>query len=250
MSSVNGVKVDVPTADGVADAYLASPADGAAYPGVLMFMDAIGIRPQLEGMARRIASHGYTVLLPNLFYRHGHAPLIELPEFIDMSKASIFSEIGPMMAALTPDLAMRDVGSYLDWLSASPLTSGDRVGVTGYCMGGRTALLTAEHFPDRVAAAAAFHAGRLATDQPDSPHLLADRITAELYFGHADQDPSLPPEQIERLNEALTAAGVTYRAEVYPGAGHGYTQADTSRYDEAGDARHWEEMLALFDRAL
>ncbi|WP_067688969.1 dienelactone hydrolase family protein [Nocardia jejuensis] len=250
MSSVNGVAVEVPTADGVADAYLASPDDGLGYPGVLMLMDGIGLRPQLESMARRIASHGYTVLLPNLFYRSGRAPLVPLPEFIDMSTTTIFSEIGQLIRSFTAEQAVRDAGYYLDWLAASPLTIGDRVGVTGYCMGGRNALLIAAHYPDRIAAAAGFHSGQLAPDAPDSPHLLAGKITAELYFGHADEDPSLPPEQIERLNTALTEAGVTFRADVYPGAGHGYTQADTSRYHPEGDARHWQELLALFDRNL
>lgn len=250
MSPVNGVTVEVPTADGVADAYLAVPADGLPHPGVLMLMDAIGIRPQLESVARRIASHGYTVLLPNLFYRHGRAPLVELPEFIDMSTTTIFADLMPLVRSLTPELAVRDAGYYLDWLSASTLTSGEKVGVTGYCMGGRNALLVAAHHPDRIAAAAGFHAGQLAPDRPDSPHLLADQVTAELYFGHADEDPSLPPEQIERLNEALTKAGVAFRAEVYPGASHGYTQADTSRYHAEADARHWRELLALFERTL
>jgi carboxymethylenebutenolidase len=117
-------------------------------------------------------------------------------------------------------------------------------------MGARLSLRAAGAFPERVAAAAGFHGGGLATDAPDSPHLMADRITAELYFGHADHDHSLPPEQIERLDAALTQAGVRFRAEVYEGARHGYTQADTSSYNPDAAERHWRELLALFERAL
>jgi carboxymethylenebutenolidase len=117
-------------------------------------------------------------------------------------------------------------------------------------MGAGLALRTAGTYPERVAAVAGFHGGRLATDSPDSPHLLADRITAEVYFGHADQDPSLPPEQINRLDEALTAGGVRHRCEVYTGAHHGFTQADTAAYDSTADKRHWTALLALLDRTL
>jgi carboxymethylenebutenolidase len=117
-------------------------------------------------------------------------------------------------------------------------------------MGARLALRTAGAYPERVAAIAGFHGGRLATDTPDSPHLVADRVTAEVYFGHADQDSSMPPEQIELLDKVLTEAGVRHRSEVYPGAHHGYTQADTAAYDAKATERHWTELLALLDRTL
>jgi carboxymethylenebutenolidase len=117
-------------------------------------------------------------------------------------------------------------------------------------MGAGLALRTAGTYPERVAAMAGFHGGHLATDAADSPHLLADRITAELYFGHADQDSSLPPEQITRLDEALTAGGVRHRSEVYTGAHHGFTQADTAAYDSTADERHWKALMALLDRTL
>lgn len=154
----------------------------------------------------------------------------------------------PVMQTLTPDVAMRDAAAYLGWLAESPAVADGPVALTGYCMGARLSLLTAGTYPERVAAAAGFHGGRLATDTPDSPHLVAGEITAELYFGHADQDPSLPPEQIERLEEALTAAGVRHRCEVYPGAPHGFTQSDTAAYHAEGDERHWAALLDLLKR--
>jgi carboxymethylenebutenolidase len=249
MTSVQGTAVDIPTEDGVADAYLARPGDGSPRPGVLLYQDAFGLRPHLRAMADRLAGAGYTVLVPNVFYRHGRAPVVELPEFIDPSaRPQIFEKLRPVMRSLTDDLAMRDAGAFLRRLAESPLVVDGPVAITGYCMGARLALLTAGAHPDRVAAAAGFHGGRLATDAPDSPHLVADRITAELYFGHADDDPSLPPEQIERLEEALTAAGVRHRCEVYEGAHHGFTQADTAAYHEGAAERHWAALLDLLKR--
>ncbi|MET7551554.1 dienelactone hydrolase family protein [Streptomyces sp. NPDC005078] len=251
MTAVRGTSVDIPTQDGTADAYLTHPDDSTPHPAVLLYMDAFGLRPHLKEMADRLARAGYTVLVPNVFYRHGRAPVVELPDVIDPARRpEIFERLGPIITSLTPDLVMRDADAYLRWLAASPLTTDGPVGITGYCMGAGLALRTAGTYPERVAAMAGFHGGRLATDSPDSPHLLADRITAELYFGHADQDPSLPPEQIERLDEALTAAGVRHHSEIYTGAHHGFTQADTAAYDSTADKRHWIALLALLDRAL
>lgn len=251
MTAVRGTSVDIPTQDGAADAYLTHPDDGTPHPAVLLYMDAYGIRPHLKKMADRVARAGYTVLVPNVFYRHGRAPVVELPDVIDSARRpEIFERLGPIITSLTPDLAMRDADAYLRRLTACPLTTDGPVGITGYCMGAGLALRTAGTYPERVAAVAGFHGGRLATDSPDSPHLLADRITAEVYFGHADQDPSLPPEQINRLDEALTAGGVRHRCEVYTGGHHGFTQADTAAYDSTADKRHWTALLALLDRTL
>ncbi|MEV7414984.1 dienelactone hydrolase family protein [Streptomyces sp. NPDC089919] len=251
MTTVQGSSVDVPTPDGIADAYLAHPAQGGPYPAVLLNMDAFGLRPQLREMADRIAAAGYVVLVPNAFYRKGRAPVVELPEFIDPgARPDLFQQLGPLLYSLTPELVLRDAGAYLDWLAASPLTTDGPVGITGYCMGAGIALRVAAGYPDRVAAAAGFHGAMLASDAPTSPHLLAGEITAELYFGHADQDQNNPPEQIERLEKALTEAGVRHRSEVYPGAHHGFTQADTAAYQAEGDERHWAALLDLFARTL
>ncbi|WP_225630575.1 dienelactone hydrolase family protein [Streptomyces solaniscabiei] len=251
MTAVEGNAVDIPTDDGTADAYLAHPGDGNARPAVLLYMDAFGLRPQLRAMADRLAGAGYTVLVPNVFYRHGRAPVVELPEFIDPgARPEIFQHLGPIMKSLTPDRAMRDAGAYLRWLADCPSVADGPVGVTGYCMGAALALRTAGTYPDRVAAAAGFHGGNLATEGPQSPHLMAGGVTAELYFGHADRDPGMPPEQQERLEAALTGAGVRHRCEVYAGAHHGYTQADTAAYDAEATERHWEELLGLLKRTL
>ncbi|MEU0426632.1 dienelactone hydrolase family protein [Streptomyces canus] len=243
--------IEITTQDGTADAYLALPDDGRPHPAVLLYMDAFGLRPHLKSMADRLAGAGYTVLVPNVFYRYGPAPVVELPEFINPAeRPEIIQNLGPAARTLTPEGAMRDAAVYLDWLAASPLTAGGPVGVTGYCMGAGLALRTAGTHPERIAAAAGFHGARLATDAPDSPHLLAGHITAELYFGHADQDSTNPADQIARLEKALTEAGVEHRSEVYEGARHGFTQADTAMYGAEPTERHWTALLDLFARRL
>ncbi|MFJ2606998.1 dienelactone hydrolase family protein [Streptomyces sp. NPDC091279] len=251
MTAVQGTSVDIVTEDGTADAYLAHPADGAPHPAVLFFMDAFGLRPHLRTMADKLASAGYTVLVPNVFHRAGRAPVVPLPDFIDLAeRPEIFKELGAAARTLTPEGAMRDAAAYLDWLAASPLTTEGPAGITGYCLGAGLALRTAGTHPDRVAAVAGFHGAHLATDAPDSPHLLVDRITAKVYFGHADQDSTNPAEQIARLETALAEAGVRHRSEVYTGAHHGFTQADTAMYSPEATERHWQALLDLFARAL
>ncbi|MFD5823924.1 dienelactone hydrolase family protein [Lentzea sp. NPDC060358] len=246
-----GTTVDVTTSDGVADAYLAHPDGDGPFPAVLFYMDAFGLRPHLRKMADRLASEGYLVLVPNVFYRAGRAPVVELPEFIDpAARPGLFEQIMPMLRELTPPRLMSDAQTYLRWLADSPLTVDGPVGITGYCMGAGLALRTAGTYPDRVAAAAGFHGAHLASEADDSPHLLAGSVTAELYFAHADEDSAMPPEQVERLEKALSEAGVRHRCEVYAGAHHGYTQADTAAYHAEAAERHWTELLALFGRTL
>ncbi|MEU6352406.1 dienelactone hydrolase family protein [Streptomyces sp. NPDC047072] len=243
--------IDITTPDGTVDAYLAHPDDGAPHPAVLLYMDAFGLRPHLKSMADRLAAEGYTVLVPNVFYRFGPAPVVELPDFINPAeRPEIIQSIGPAARTLTPEGAMRDAAVYLEWLEDSALTTDGPVGVTGYCMGAGLALRTAGTHPGRVAAAAGFHGAHLATDAPDSPHLLAGHITAELYFGHADNDSTNPAEQIDRLEKSLTEAGVAHRSEVYEGAHHGFTQADTAMYGAEATDRHWAALLELFARRL
>jgi carboxymethylenebutenolidase len=242
-----GTSVGVETADGVADSYFASPGEG--YPGVLFLMDAFGLRPTIEEMVERIAGAGYAVLAPNVFYRSGRAPVLPVPDLTDPdARASFFESLRPLIQALGPDEIAADGGSYLDFLAdrAAP----GPVAITGYCMGARLGWRIAASHPDRVAALGGFHAGGLVTDAPDSPHLSAGDLQAELYLGFADQDPGMSAEQIETLGEALDAAGVRYRSEVYEGAAHGYTMADTAAYDEAARERHFRALGALLERRL
>jgi carboxymethylenebutenolidase len=206
--SMSGGMVDVKTQDGVADAYLSRPDDDLAHPGVLLLMDAFGVRPQIERMADRIAGSGFTVLAPNLFYRAGRVPVFPTDNLDDPEqRGALFKRIMPLMESLTTERIVSDGGAYLDFL--------DQVGrgplaITGYCMGGRLGWHIAAAYPQRVAALGCFHAGRLVADEEDSPHLSAGELQAEIYLGHADNDQSMTPENIAALELALEEAGVRY----------------------------------------
>lgn len=250
MTRVHGASADIRTPDGIADAYVVYLDNGAAHPGVLYYMDIFGIRPSARAMAARIAAAGYTVLAPNVLYRQGRAPVIDLPGFIGaVDREVLLAKLRPFVDQLAP-VAMSDARAYLDWFANNPHVLPGPIGITGYCMGARLAMRTAGTYPHRVAAAGCFHGGNMAVDEPTSPHFLASSITAELYFGHAEGDPQLPPAQMLRLAQALDDGGVCYRAEVYSGIPHGWTQADTARYHVEATERHWSELLDLFARTL
>jgi carboxymethylenebutenolidase len=245
---MNGSTIDVPTPDGVADCYLTQPAGEGPHPGVLFMIDAIGLRPRIEEMADRIAAQGYVVLAPNVFYRAGRAPLWETPDLHDAeSRSRFFETLGPLMGALTPAAVAADGGAYLEKLGE--IADGP-VGITGYCFGGWLGWTIASEHPDRVAALGGFHAGRIVRDSSDSPHLLAPRVQAELYWGHADQDQSMPAESIATLDQAMDDAGLRYTTEVYEGAQHGYTMSDMGAYNEAAAERHFDALFALLQRAV
>jgi carboxymethylenebutenolidase len=240
--------IDIPTPDGVADAYLTRPDDGDRHPGVLLLMDAYGLRPRIEEMADRIAERGYAVLAPNLFHRAGRAPVLPFPDMSDEdARAAFFAQLRPLMGELTPERVTADSGAYLDELAQ---VADGPVAVVGYCMGVRVAWRIAVAHPDRVAALAGFHGGGLATDDPQSPHRSAGELRAEVYLGHADEDPGNTAEQIATLDAALDDAGVAHRTEVYAGARHGYTMADTPVYDEQATERHFAALFDLLERTL
>jgi len=244
-----GTIADITTPDGVADAYVSLP-DDEFHPGVLFLMDAYGLRPTIEEMVDRIAASGYFVLAPNLFYRAGRDAIPRpLPDLTDpKQRTELWQSLMPMIQELTPDRIAGDGGAFLDYLKQF-VTPGP-MAITGYCMGARVGWRMATAHPDRVGALAGFHAGGLVTDAPDSPHRSAGELKAELYFGFADQDRSMSAEQIAELERALDEAGVRYRSEVYVGAQHGYTMADTPSHDDAARERHFKELGELLKRAL
>jgi len=212
-----------------------------------MYPDAGGARPVFREMAARLAALGYAVLVPDVYYRSGAwAPFDMAGVFGDKGERNrLFS----MMKAITPEVMATDAGAYFDYLAARPEVSGQRFGTTGYCMGGRTSLMVAGRVPDRVAAAMSFHGGGLVADDADSPHLLADQITAAVYVGAAADDASYTRDQSEILDAALTQAGVEHIIEWYP-ALHGFAVADNAPYDEAAAERHWQAMADFFGSTL
>jgi carboxymethylenebutenolidase len=223
---------------------LATPDGAGPRPGVVMYPDAGGARPAIQDMAERLASLGYAVLLPDVYYRRGEwAPFDMKAVFGDAAERN---RLFAMMKAITPDVMAADARSFFDYLAARPEVSGERFGTTGYCMGGRTSLVVAGRVPERVAAAMSFHGGGLAVDgDPGSPHLLADNIQGAVYVGAAEGDASYTPEQSAILDDALTAAGVEHVIEWYPAA-HGFAVTDNAPYDRDAAERHWRATEGFF----
>ncbi|WP_028935089.1 dienelactone hydrolase family protein [Pseudonocardia spinosispora] len=241
------LEVIVPTEDGSCAASLHTPAEDGARPGVILYADAGGVRETFAAMADRIAGLGYTVLLPDVYYRTPYTPFDIETVFTDPAESA---RLHALYLSVTGPIIARDAGAFLDFLAGRDEVSGTAVGTTGYCMGGRESLIAAGHHPDRIVAAAAFHGGNLAADDdPDSPHLLADRIAATVYVASAENDEHFPAEQHERLERSLTAAGVAHTVETYPAA-HGFAVPDNPTYDPAAADRHWSALAALFATTL
>jgi len=240
-------ELQLETQDGVCPTHVFQPNGEGPWPGVLMFMDGIGMRRALWTIADRIAWQGYFVLLPNLFYRVGYNAEYGVSVFSDPEKrADLMTRIMP---SAKPANVMRDTDVLLEYMDGLEDVRAEKIGITGYCMGGRLAMYAAGHYGDRVAAAAAYHPAGLATDSPDSPHRLADGMKATIYVGAAMEDQSFDAAQQARFDEALTDAGVTHTIEQYH-ARHGFVPPDTPTYDPAAAKRHDETLFALFAKTL
>ncbi|GLW06831.1 dienelactone hydrolase [Microtetraspora sp. NBRC 13810] len=239
--------LQIPTTDGQADAFAAFPDDDERHPGVLLYTDAFGVRPVLKEMARELAGHGYYVLVPNLYYRHGPAPVIELPEYIgEEIRPAVVAQLMPLLKD-TAERVPHDADAYLRFLTTRSEVSAGPVAVIGYCIGAALALRTAAAYPGQVAAVAGFHPGFVVTDAPHSPHLLIPQLTAQVHLGLSDDIPS---EAITELNQALDAAGLGHTTEIYPGTVHGFTMSDTEAFNPSALQRHWDRLLPLLDRTL
>lgn len=242
--------VSIPTADGDARAFVFTPDQGKGpWPAVIMFMDAPAIRPALFDMGERLAAAGYYVLLPDLFWRAGpyDPPDIKAARAGDPAAVAVFQKL---RASTGAGRQMTDTKACLDFLDRQPQADARKVGVTGYCMGGGIALRAAGTYPDRIAAAASFHGGNMATDDAKSPHHLAPNIRAKVLVAGADEDASFDPAQCERLAGALRDAGVEAEVSIWPGCKHGWVPADMAVHNPQGAERHWRELIKLFDETL
>ena len=248
--------VSIKTPDGTCDAAFIHPATGA-YPGVVIWPDAFGLRPAMRDIAKRLAAEGYAVLVPNPFYRTGKAPMYETAANFDFSNAADMAKLQPLMASVdAPGGIERDAAAYIAFLDSQPQVAKTRkIGTQGYCMGGKLAMRTAAAVPDRVGAAASLHGGGLVTDKPDSPHLLAPRIKAATYFGIASNDDQRQPDAKDKLREAFAAANVPAEIDVYA-AKHGWCVPDMPSekgvpiYDKPEAERAWQKLTAFYRRAL
>lgn len=247
--------ITIETVDGTAEAlFVLAPGKEprGGWPGVLMGMDAIGIRPRLEEMAREIAGWGYAVLVPNAFYRTRTVAEVapDEPLMSDEARSAFFRRIGPSLGSLSADQVERDLDAWVGFLRTNEHVSAGPIGFVGYCFGVRVGLRAAGRFPNDIACVAGFHGGQLVTDAPDSPHLSIAKAAARFVLLGADKDAGMTPEHVAVLDNAFAAAGLEAVNELAPGALHGYTMADTAVYDEAATLRAFDATRALFDATL
>ena len=249
--------VDIKTPDGNCDAAFIYPKTGS-YPGVLIWTDAFGLRPAFRDMAKRLAAEGYSVLVPNPFYRVAKAPVFGDVSKFDFQNPTDRAKLGPLMGSVNAaGAAEKDAAAYIAFLDAQKQVDARRkIGTQGYCMGGPLIVRTAAAQPNRVGAAASFHGGGLVTANPDSPHLLAPKIKVRMYFGIAANDDMQQPDAKDKLKESFTAAKVTAEIEVYSQSQHGWCVADMPVqngkpiYNKPDAERAWAKLLALYKAGL
>ena len=245
--------VQITTPAGVCDAALIHQQTGS-WPGVILFPDVFGLRPTMRDMAKRLAADGFTVLVPNPFYRTTKPP--GLSPDIDFNNPADRAKIDVLRAPLTSEAVMQDASAYVKFLdSQASVNKNAKMGVFGYCMGGPMTMQAAAALPERISAGASFHGGGLVTDKPDSPHLLVPKMKAQYYFGIAENDDERQPDAKTKLDEAFRAAHLPAKIEVYAGTLHGWCVKDMPLqngkpiYNEAAAERAWSELVALFKRA-
>jgi carboxymethylenebutenolidase len=247
--------VEIKTPDGTCDAAFIHPASGA-HPAVIIWPDAFGLRPSMRDMAKRLAAAGYSVLVPNPFYRVAKSPVFEDASKVDFQKER--SKITPLMGSIQADGTVeRDAPAFVAWLDMQKeVDRNKKIGTQGYCMGGGLVVRTAAAVPSRIGAGASFHGGGLVTDRPNSPHLLAPKIKARMYFGIATNDDMQQPDAKTKLREAFDAAKVPAEIEVYSMAQHGWCVPDMPAgangpiYNKADAERAWAKLVALYKAAL
>jgi carboxymethylenebutenolidase len=249
--------VEVKTPDGVCDAAFIHPATGS-HPGVLIWPDAFGLRPSMRDIGKRIAAEGYSVLVPNPFYRLAKAPVIQDPSSFSFQNPADMAKLQPLMTSINAAGAVeKDAPAYIAFLDAQPqVNKAKKMGTQGYCMGGPLVVRTAAALPDRIGAGASFHGGGLVTNAPTSPHLLAPKIKARMYFGIASNDDMRQPDAKDKLREAFEAAKVPAEIELYPESLHGWCVPDMPMqngkpiYNKADAEKAWAKLVALYKSAL
>lgn len=246
--AVTETDVNIKTADGVCDAVVFHPTKAGKYPAAIIIPDALGLRPAFRDIGRKLAAEGYTVLVPNVFYRTRKAPVLD--GAFDFANPADRAKLTDLRAPMTIAATTRDSDAYIDFMDAHPrVNKAAKIGVSGHCMGGALAMRAAASKPDRVGATVSFHGGGLVTKDADSPHLLVPKIKAKGYFGIADPDDKADPEAKVGLKAAYDAVGRPAKIEVYQGALHGWT-VEGAAYNQAAAERAYGEQLALYKTAL
>ncbi|MEZ5407748.1 MAG: dienelactone hydrolase family protein [Acidimicrobiales bacterium] len=241
-------QIDLPTRAGAMPTFVVHPEQGGPHPAVLLLMDAPGVRDELRDMARRLATVGYVVLLPNLYYRAGtdtyYGPDVLTPGSDD------YKRMRAVRTKMTIPPVMDDVADMLAFIDGFEAAASGAVGAHGYCMSGPYALAAAARFPDRVRAAASFYGTWLVSDAEESPHLNLGRITGEIYISCAEHDDLAPPDMVAELRHLFDASGVAGELEIQPDVHHGFAFPGRWCYDQPAAERHWERLISLYRRVL
>lgn len=236
--------VDIPTGDGAMNTFVVWPETGAPCPVVLFYMDAFGLRPELQDMARRMAGWGYLVVLPNLYYRTAR-------EFVMKPGEDGMAAMRAMMGQLSNSLVTGDTAAMLAFADKDPKAASQHIGAVGYCMSGPFVISAAAAYPDRLTCIASIHGANMVTDRPDSAHLVASRLRCETYVACAEIDKWATPAEMSVLEAQLKASGTAYAMEWYGGAHHGFVFPNrVGAYSEPAAERHWQRLQDLFGRRL
>ncbi len=241
-------EVMVETPDGMADCYFVHPESGK-HAAVIVWPDVVSIRPAFRAMGKRLAESGYSVLVVNPYYRTARGAVV--PEGKSFRDPGIRELLMPHARSLSPETCVTDGRAFVEYLDSQPSVDTNRkIGTTGYCMTGSYTMRLAAAIPDRIGAGGSFHGGGLATDEEDSPHLLASQMNAAFLIAIAENDDERNPNEKVLLREAFDAAGVEAEIEVYEGTLHGWCPPDSAVHNEAQAERAWSRLLALFEREL
>jgi len=243
-------ETDIVTEDGVMDTFVCHPDEGRPHPAIIMYMDAPGIREELRDMARRIATVGYFVILPNLYYRTGREGHYGFDLTRIRSDDDQLQNMFKIMNETTNERVVADTKYMLEFIESSDEATPGQVGCVGYCMSGRIVMSVAASYPNSFAAIASYYGVGIMTQEDNSPHLSAHKITGEVYLAFAETDVYVPEPLLQAIPAALKEAGVNFRMEVYPGTEHGFAFPNRPAYNKAAAERHWQRMFALFERNL
>jgi carboxymethylenebutenolidase len=242
--------VDLRTKDGLMNTFVFHPDGPGPFPVVIFYMDSVGVREELCDMCRRIATVGYYVIMPNLYYRLARSVDLDADRLHDPAYAESLAWMWKLNRSLSNTMVEQDTQAVFDYLDTDKAARKGKLGVVGYCMSGRFVFRVAGAFPDRVASSASVYGARLITDAPDSAHLLADKIKGEMYFACAEHDSYAPPETLRELEGVLDKAKINSRIEIYPEAEHGFAFPKRRLFHKISTERHWERLFDMFRRTL
>lgn len=239
--------VSIQTKAGICDTFIVHPDRNGPFPPILLFMDGAGIREELKDFARRLATAGYYVVLPNYYYRFG---VSDLGEIVLDTESAWYQKILEYCRELSTSIMMEDTGHIIDFIKTQDMARKGKLGCVGYCLTGGYSVSTAAHFPDEIAVAASFCGTFMTTDLPDSPHCTVGQTQAELYVGLAEKDRFVPKEMMDKFDAAARASGIDCEIEIYPDAQHAFMFPQRYSYDKKSAEQHWARLFELFGRCL